>query len=316
MMGPAHSPNDLPFPFLKLSAELRSVIYSLVLGGGKAIHMNKLKDHNLGQSDSWFRSVCIAPAVRHEPFWKLTGTAHQQYDAAGDDGQTCDWGPVWEPCRGREIKCESWTVDRPPLELQLLLVCRQIHREAALLPFKENLFDAFGRMAPGWPCLTSAFSTLQCHALANLAVTCCVVNLRRLPDLFPGLKRLSCVVDSHGYCGCELDDIFSNAVERTELEMQENDKARWKAIRSQVEETCRVVRGIECLGVKVKLERCEWVQRFHTAKNVFSFSRQRWMIAKLENALVAKKSVGAVGSMSDEDGEATAYSLLVDKAKS
>ena len=284
------TPDKSPFPFLKLSAELRNEIYSLVLGGSKAIHMRKLEGNAKGEREGWSGNVCIEPYSRHEPFWSLTGKAHLQYDAAEDRGMVWDWGPNWEPCGCGASGCPPWKAVKTPLEVQLLRVCRQIHSEAALVPYKENLFDSFGRFAPGWPCVADAFESSQCRAIANLAVGCCLVNLRRLPVLFPGLKRLFCKLDSHCCCDCELDDVFSNVVERTDEEAAENDRARWEAICAQVEETCRIVRGIGCLAVKVNLEMSTWSQRFHTTKEVMTVERRRWMIAELEDAFVTETS--------------------------
>jgi hypothetical protein len=296
--------DERPFPFLKLSAELRNEIYSLVLGGSKAIHMRRFEDQSeLEERKRWSAKVCIAPPSRHEPFWNLTGMAHLRYDAAGSDRHMVwDWGPKWAPCNGKGGCCPPWNDAATPLQVQLLRVCRQIHSEATLVPFKENLFDSFGRFAPGWPFLTCAFDTLQCHAIANVAVLCCLINVRRLPALLPGLKRLFCEVDSHCCCDCELDDIFSNANERTKEEAAENDRARWEAIRAQVEEMCRIVRGMGCLAVKVKLEMSTWHQRFHTHEDVMTFERRLWMIAELEEAFVAEKSVGEDESVGNGDG--------------
>lgn len=68
---PPHANNTLderPFPFLKLSAELRNEIYSLVLGGGKVIHMHRFEDQSeIEESERWSSKVCIAPPSATNP---------------------------------------------------------------------------------------------------------------------------------------------------------------------------------------------------------------------------------------------------------
>jgi hypothetical protein len=136
------TPEERPFPFLKLSAELRNEIYSLVLGGSKAIHMRRRSKANLEieESKRWFSKVCTEPPSRYEPFWNLTGMGHLQYDdpAGIDKDMAWAWGPIWGPCC--DEGCPPGNVATTPLQVQLLRVCRQIYKEAALVPFKENVF--------------------------------------------------------------------------------------------------------------------------------------------------------------------------------
>jgi hypothetical protein len=257
------TPDERPFPFLKLSAELRNDIYSLVLGGSKTVHMRRSKDNlETEERGRWSSRVCTEPPSRYEPFWDLTGMAW-------------NWGPIWGGhCDGVGGRCPPSKAVTTPLQVQLLRVCRQIHSEAGLVPFKENVFDSRGRLAPAWPFLTCAFDTLQCHAIANVVVGCCLVNLRRLPALLPGLKRLFCGLDSHHGCGCGFDDPFSkNAIERTEEEAAEDDRAGWVATCAEVEETCKIVRGMGCLAVKVRLELLSWYQRFQSLEHVMTVER-------------------------------------------
>jgi hypothetical protein len=292
------TPEERPFPFLKLSAELRNEIYSLVLGGSKAIHMRRRSKANLEieESKRWFSKVCTEPPSRYEPFWNLTGMGHLQYDdpAGIDKDMAWAWGPIWGPCC--DEGCPPGNVATTPLQVQLLRVCRQIYKEAALVPFKENVFDSTGRLAPAWPFLTRAFGTLQCHAIANVVVGCCLVNLRRLPALLPGLKRLFCGLDAHVHCGCEdmteFPDVSSKAVERTEEEAAAKGRAGWVATCAELEETCRIVRGMGLLAVRVKLDELSWYQRFRSLGRVMTVERERWLIAELEEAFVAEKSVG------------------------
>jgi hypothetical protein len=306
---PSSSSSDLhtktldgkPFPFLKLSPELRNEIYSLVLGGGNAIHMRK-RIHWVEESQ-WLGEVCIEPASRHEPFWDLTGAAHRQYDddATSDvNGTTSTWGPAWTPCFDKGKKCSDSQAIKKRLSLQLLLVCRQIHHEASLVPSRENLFDFADILTPSWPTLTCAFgASLQCCAIENLAVRClCLADLRRLPARFPGLKRLFCEFVPHRECGCVRDEIF-DWTDLPEAMEDARDVARWEVTRADVEETCRVVRGggVECVVVQVTLNTWAWEYVFRRARDVSTVERQRWMLAELENAFVAKKSVGGVEGM-------------------
>jgi len=179
-------------------------------------------------------------------------------------------------------------------------VCRQIHHEAALVPSRESLFDFADIRTPCWPTLECAFgASLQCCAIENLAVRClCLADLRRLPDLFPGLKRLFCEFVPHWECGCVRDEIF-DWTDSPEAMEEARDVARWEVTRADVEETCRVVRGggVECVVVQVTLNTWAWEYVFRRARDVSIVERQRWMLAELENAFVAKKSVGGVEGM-------------------
>jgi hypothetical protein len=121
-----------------------------------------------------------------------------------------------------------------------------------------------------------------------------------LPALLPGLKRLFCGLDSHHGCGCGFDDPFSkNAIKRTEEEAAEHDRAGWVATCAEVEETCKIVRGMGCLAVKVRLELLSW---YHSPEHGMTDERERWMIAELEEAFVAGKRAGEDESAGDGDG--------------
>jgi hypothetical protein len=82
-------------------------------------------------------------------------------------------------------------------------------------------------------------------SLSNLAVRlCCLANLRRLPALFPGLKRLFCELATHRDCRCVQDPIFCGAFAEACPEQVARDEAKCEATRANVEETCRVVRRV------------------------------------------------------------------------
>ena len=75
------TPDKSPFPFLKLSAELRNEIYSLVLGGSRAVHMRRSEDNlETEERERWSSKVCTEPPSRYEPVWDLTGMAHLRDD--------------------------------------------------------------------------------------------------------------------------------------------------------------------------------------------------------------------------------------------
>lgn len=72
----------------------------------------------------------------------LTGPAHSHAPANIDD-EEMEGDGRWKPCNVRVEDPDGPTptcTDKIDLPLQLLLVCRQIHNEAALVPFAENCF--------------------------------------------------------------------------------------------------------------------------------------------------------------------------------
>ena len=71
---------------------------------------------------------------------------------------------------------------------------------------------------------------------------------------------------------------------------------------AEVEETCKIVRGMGCLAVKVRLELLSWYQRFQSLEHGMTVERERWMIAELEEAFVAGKRAGEDESAGDGDG--------------
>lgn len=113
--------NATQSPLLRLSAELRNRVYKLVLGG----HDIHIGYDRAGKELA--HSICVAP---------------HRNDSTGDD--TSD-NPTYKNanCHGRCLvfangACKSNR--KVPVELSLLRVCKQIHEEAALLPFMLNTF--------------------------------------------------------------------------------------------------------------------------------------------------------------------------------
>ena len=108
-------------PLARLPAEIRDAIYTLVLGG-QDIHVR-----NTGTAVSY--SICTEPITHRERVVAL-----KENDSDG----------LYFPEELDHYNCATHGLNVKPsptrLNLALLLVCQDIHREAALVPFKTNTF--------------------------------------------------------------------------------------------------------------------------------------------------------------------------------
>lgn len=154
---PRYDKNATDSPLLRLPPELRNRIWSLVLGG-KTIHVEfsfrprpkrLVICHHVCKSALNERNFALSLKTnfgRDENYENSFALRHSQCFGAVDD--------------------ENRDLNR--LHLGVLQVCRQIHKEAALLPYKENTF-AFQTMRDMEPFLKALFPA-QAHAISRMVV--------------------------------------------------------------------------------------------------------------------------------------------------
>lgn len=156
--------NSQNSPLLSLPAEIRNRIYSLVLGGN-SIHIV-------------FLSVSYRPdRIQHTLCRAEMSDADfvRAYKADGDMEDPKD-------CEVRHDRCvpkgEWWMPsDMPKLSLALLRTCRQIYKEAALLPYAENEFIFGPRFEPLHNCSDFVASLLATQRRAIKTLTFLNTNL-------------------------------------------------------------------------------------------------------------------------------------------
>ncbi|KAK5703762.1 hypothetical protein LTR97_002775 [Elasticomyces elasticus] len=179
-------------PLLRLAPEIRNRIFSILLGG-KTIHV---RSYTSKGSHIVIHSVCKIPG--HSEETANTITRHNALLGAAEHFDK------YEPLHS---DCVSFHAPRLPLEtmasmLPVLLSCRQIHQEAALLPYQLNNF-----MCPSMEWLGSFLQTLvpaQAHAIEDLTFsntsTHHTQTFQKLAKTkLRGLKRLTCFVDFSHY---------------------------------------------------------------------------------------------------------------------
>ncbi|KAK3725490.1 hypothetical protein LTR37_000460 [Vermiconidia calcicola] len=116
------------FPFLDLPAELRTAIYHLALGG-RIIHVDRGGGSHEKQSETDARtSVCEASILDKESY-ALKRLPVDRREGLGNSS--------------RHNACNTPAAKNLPLSF--LSVCKQIHQEAALVPFQANRFTFWNR---------------------------------------------------------------------------------------------------------------------------------------------------------------------------
>lgn len=122
-------------PLLHLPAEIRNRIYELVLGGNR-LHLSPRRDN----WDHCYKPTICGVDPDNEDI-KEVFQAFYNGDTGAErmDPQNLSFHELHEDCKRRTI---DWSICKPSdyLSLSLLRVCRQIHQEAALLPFSLNTF--------------------------------------------------------------------------------------------------------------------------------------------------------------------------------
>lgn len=115
--------------FLTLPAELRTKIYTLTLGGN-TIHIGGTahQRYSEGYIDDGRCCSCTAKVADEECFAKYTARGKALRGSLPEDKFT-----------KRHRDCHRYPVSRL-LNLNILSVCKQIHEEAASIPFGENIF--------------------------------------------------------------------------------------------------------------------------------------------------------------------------------
>lgn len=181
---------NLTSPFLRLPAELRSKIYSALLGGN-VIHIG---------------------GTGHQPFAEghLPNGRCCSCTAALSDGDCfAKYTLQQKPLKGalppdrfsrRHRDCHRYPVSHR-LRLDILLVCRQIYQEAASLVFEENTFTLCRPYSVG-PFLTrlnsaqlKAIRTMAVYSVESLATWIGPFDDSDLTSYLTGLLRLQVFIE-------------------------------------------------------------------------------------------------------------------------
>ncbi|KAK5715760.1 hypothetical protein LTR17_016670 [Elasticomyces elasticus] len=175
-------------PLLRLAPEIRNRIFSILLGE-KTIHVSS---HTTKGSPVVVHSICKIPG--HSGQMANTIKRHNALSGAAES---------FEKYETSHYDCLSFHAPRVPLEtmagvLPVLQVCRQIHQEAALLPYQLNNF-----MCAGTEWLGPFLQTLvpaQAYAIENLTFsnisTHNTLTFQRLVKAkLRGLKHLTCFAE-------------------------------------------------------------------------------------------------------------------------
>jgi hypothetical protein len=175
---------------LRLPAELRLKIYRLLLTG-KTIHIdgtihNYTYIKRISQHDyELFYKSC----TRHEqvePLAHLIGTGHTQ------DPSSSATHSIRDPCTQNFKFKRTYCIDPVSLDVQLLRVCHQIYKEAALLPYAENHFiTSHGLRGYFQKAFVTQFSLEKRAAMQTIAIfNNHEGDIGMVAELLPGLKRL------------------------------------------------------------------------------------------------------------------------------
>lgn len=186
--------NSEASPLLRFPPEIRNRIYEYVLGGN-TVHMIMTPERQiepsrlthrlckLGDKDQAEYPRCSLVSKMDRIVWPNTGTAYHQRHIAPGCHLTTD-----QP-RGYGFR----------LSLSLLKSCRQIHKEAALLPFIHNTFTCTGDQ--GLEVFIDKLFPVQRRALHRLIVISKgLISLRSIDRLarLTHLTALECHVDLFG----------------------------------------------------------------------------------------------------------------------
>ena len=181
-------------PLFRLPAELRTKIYSLVLGG-HVIHIGGTSHQPYGDGDLPDGKCCCCTANLSDEdcFAKYT---LQSRPLIGKF-------PLDRFSR-RHRDCYRYPVSHR-LQLNFLLVCKQIHREAASLVFEENTFTlarpySFGPFLArlrSWQ--LSSIRTLRVYSVESRATWIGPFNNYHLAEYLTGLLRLHVFIEVKPY---------------------------------------------------------------------------------------------------------------------
>ena len=172
-------------PLLRLPAEIRNRIYELVLGG-KRIHVRPREDG---------RPTVCKINLADKDMGDLVD-AHQSDVANNRKAPTKGWIARHEACvdhRGQDLPVE-------PFCLSLLQACKQIHHEAALLPYQLNTF-VFPRVYILYS-FVKALHDSQKHAITALALYTAEIPVYKITgwgslEKLASLTTLTLIVETH-----------------------------------------------------------------------------------------------------------------------
>lgn len=130
-----------------------------------------------------YARTCEASASRRRPSLDLVGAAHDRPKKSTETDMS-----TWKPCARSECK------KRALIPVKLLRLCRLVHHEAALIPYKENFLifdDGHDDQKFRHDSFVRSFGEEQRGAIANAAIA----NVHRyqlpmLASMMTGLKRL------------------------------------------------------------------------------------------------------------------------------
>ncbi|KAK5684859.1 hypothetical protein LTS10_002934 [Elasticomyces elasticus] len=167
---PSYISNATNSPLLGLPPEVRNRIWTFVLGG-RDIHVTASEITTTG---FWFWKRTHLPRL---PFQLCIcqGEDVEGQIATIKSSQTKDYRKQHSEIHKACFDHKSTTSTGLELSLQLLKVCRQIHQEAALLPFAENHFSF---------ATTTAFDDFIRHILLSQARTLQHISLVVDPSTF------------------------------------------------------------------------------------------------------------------------------------
>lgn len=173
------------FPFQRLPPELRNRIDHLLLGNN-TIHIDGTSANPTGRYQLVF-NTCTSK-IDHSTLTDLS-------IATNESNKSSQAHTIWKPCDSNLIEVTENCCRQPVrLDVQVLRVCRQIHNEAALVPYTKNSFIISGGMRREFlNDLTKRFSFEQRRAIETVAVLesqYWAQYVSKLPQLLPGLKKM------------------------------------------------------------------------------------------------------------------------------
>ncbi|KAK3624342.1 hypothetical protein LTR56_021060 [Elasticomyces elasticus] len=150
-----YNTNATTSPLLKLPPEIRNRIWGFLFGG-KIVHI-QYEYTRPGRRMVHF--ICQVPNDDEDAAEHITH--HNELDGSPDR---------FEIYRSRHQQCSgSGTVKRTSLPMAALQTCRQVHEEAALLPFQRNEFSC--ALITLGPFLQSLFQS-QARAIESVTLHC------------------------------------------------------------------------------------------------------------------------------------------------
>lgn len=183
----SYEQNAAKSPLLRLPPELRNRMYRLVLGD-RTLHISPSAESGLYKG-----SVCIADLDDHEDAQHIKAKHSEEHDSYWVRHKAC--GSRQKLVRTADMQ----------LATNILQVCREIHAEAALIPFQDNTFS-FSEMGAVEPFLREI---VPAQARAIQAITLVsgyddgTDNSKLIENKLMGLKRLTCFVE-FGFAGWSL----------------------------------------------------------------------------------------------------------------